>query len=72
MRTPEELKKSMCLCFRIHNCTGCAYNAMHCFGVIGEDALAYIEYLEERITKQNALLALMGITIPEDKSNEDA
>ena len=72
MRTPEELKKSLRLCFKDHKCAGCAYNAMHCIGVIGADALAYIERLEERVYKQGALLAVMGISFPEDKNDEKA
>lgn len=78
MKTPEDIKKAMACHANPRGfclpCSDCSYHGRYfppCRIAAHEDALTYIKYLEERVTKQNALLALMGITIPEEKSNED-
>ena len=78
MKTPEDIKKALeCQGVNLlHHlpCSGCAYHERFlppCRQAAHEDALNYIKYLEERISKQDALLAVMGITIPEDNDDEN-
>ena len=87
MKTPEEIKKGIECCFGdsdVRECEQCPYahpiptntvfDLVTCddnMEGICVDALAYIKKLEERISKQNALLAVMGLTIPEDESDEN-
>lgn len=78
MKTPEALKKAIeCHGVKLSHhlpCSECEYHGRFlppCRMAAHEDALTYIKYLEERISKQDALLAVMGITIPEDKSDEN-
>ena len=69
-RTPEDVKKAIHVCWGItdETCETCPYreNGWDCESTLADDTLALIEYYERRIEKQNALLALMGITIPEE------
>ena len=71
-RTPEDIKRRLeCASFDCDDtdCYDCKYLDI-CSSVVNSDssadALALIEYYEQRIEKQNALLAVMGITIPEE------
>lgn len=77
MKTPEDIKKAIeCHGENLGHhmpCSECAFHGKYlppCRLAAHEEALSYIKKLEERISKQNALLAVMGITIPEDKSDE--
>lgn len=78
MKTPEDIKKGLeCHADRTERflpCSDCAYHGRFlppCGIDVPENALAYIKKLEERIAKQDALLAVMGITIPEDNNDEN-
>ena len=78
MQKPEDIKKALeCQGVDLLDhlpCSDCAYHGKHlppCRPAAHEDALTYIKQLEQRIAKRDALLAVMGITIPEDKTDED-
>ena len=63
-RTPEEIKAAIEHC-KSGECTGCSYqDCMWCEDQIYCDALDLIKRLEQRIAKQNNLLAVLGVSIP--------
>lgn len=75
-RTPEEIKRVTewaCYSCGGAECDDCAFRDVCTIenrDRAVQDALALIQWLEQRIEKQNALLALMGITFPEDNKND--
>ena len=67
----EQIKRNLSWLVRCDNCSqnheyGCDYENRTKECQATDDAMDYINYLENRIEKQNALLAVMGITIPEE------
>lgn len=67
-KTPEEIERDIERCAEEQSCGGCPYvNKMHCVEEIMTNAHILIDHLNARIAKQNALLAVMGVTIPEEK-----
>lgn len=51
MKTPEEIKKALERCENSGECKGCAYfhGTAMCISELAEDALAYIQQLEDHI-----------------------
>ena len=51
MKTPEEIKKGLKICgdAKCHDCRGCAYDGTTCDNELNNDALAYIQQLEDHI-----------------------
>lgn len=57
MKTPEEIKKGLELCgdekCNCHYCIGCPYDGTTCDIELNNDALAYIQQLEQRLVEVN-------------------
>lgn len=55
MKTPEEIKKGLECCGNSGNCKGCPYDGGYelCMGTLAEDALAYVQQLEQRLVEVN-------------------
>ena len=73
MKTPEEIKKAMACHANprgfVLPCSDCSYHGRYfppCRIACHEDALTYINQLEERIAKQDNLLAVLGVSIPKE------
>lgn len=51
MKTPEEIKKGLECCGNSGKCKGCPYYGGYelCMGTLAEDALAYVQQLEDHI-----------------------
>lgn len=51
MKTPEEIKKGLECCGNSGKCKGCPYYGGYelCMGTLAEDALAYVQQLEQRL-----------------------
>lgn len=52
MKTPEEIKKGLEICGG-YDCRGCPYDGTTCDIELDNDALAYIQQLEQRIVEVN-------------------
>lgn len=52
MKTPEEIKKGLEICGG-YDCRGCPYDGTTCDNELYNDALAYIQQLEQRIVEVN-------------------
>lgn len=52
MKTPEEIKKGLEICGG-YDCRGCPYYGTKCDKGLNNDALAYIQQLEQRIVEVN-------------------
>ena len=50
MKTPEEIKKGL-NCNNIDHCNECPYDGLDCAKHVDQDALAYIQQLEERLAQ---------------------
>lgn len=55
MKTPEEIKKGLECCGNSGKCKGCPYYSGYelCMGTLAEDALAYVQQLEQRLVEVN-------------------
>ena len=55
MKTPEEIKKGLECCGNSGKCKGCPYYGGYelCMGTLAEDALAYVQQLEQRLVEVN-------------------
>ena len=55
MKTPEEIKKGLEICgdVKCHDCRGCPYDGTTCHNELNNDALAYIQQLEQRLVEVN-------------------
>lgn len=55
MKTPEEIKKGLEICgdVKCHDCRGCPYDGTTCDNELNNDALAYIQQLEQRLVEVN-------------------
>lgn len=57
MKTPEEIKKGLEICgdakCNCHDCRGCPYDGTTCDNELNNDALAYIQQLEQRLVDVN-------------------
>lgn len=58
MKTPEEIKKGLERCGNSGECKDCAYfhGTAMCISELAEDALAYIQQLEQRLVEVNKTL----------------
>lgn len=55
MKTPEEIKMGLECCGNSGKCKGCPYYGGYelCMGTLAEDALAYVQQLEQRLVEVN-------------------
>lgn len=57
MKTPEEIKNGLEICgdakCNCHDCRGCPYDGTTCDNELNNDALAYIQQLEQRLVEVN-------------------
>ena len=79
-RTPEEIKAAVLCTERgtIPDCENCPYcgavdeqgfRSFACYQA-SFDVIAYVERLEAKLARRDALLAEMGVRIPEEETNE--
>ena len=70
--TPEAVKTGLGICASDKACEmyKCPYQENECRKRMANDALLLILRLEEKVARRDALLAEMGIRIPEGDSNE--
>lgn len=72
MKTPEEIKKGLECCGNSGKCKGCPYYGGYelCMGTLSEDALAYVQQLEQRLVEVNKTsprwISVGGERLPED------
>lgn len=67
-RTPEQIERDLEQCSKVSGCAGCVHlGDRGCVEWNMANALSLIKHLKKRIEKQNALLAVMGITFPEEE-----
>lgn len=50
MKTPDEIKKGLKICFSTQICSGCPYSSDDCM-FLGSDAFEYIQQLEAALTE---------------------
>ena len=72
MKTPEEIKKGLECCGNSGKCKGCPYYGGYelCMGTLSEDALAYVQQLEQRLVEVNKTSPRwisVGERLPENK-----
>lgn len=65
MATADKLKEAMQYCITNGLCSNCPIYSRHC-NILG-DALAYINRLEKQLAERNALLAVLGVSVPDKK-----
>ena len=71
-RTPEEIKSNLNHLVRCEICPqnheyGCDYEKRTKECQTTDDALALIEHLEAQLARRDAVLAVMGVRIPEEE-----
>ena len=65
MATADKLKEALHYCSTDGFCENCPIDVRHC-NIVG-DALTRINRLEKQLAERNALLAVLGVSVPDKK-----